>query len=228
MYALLSVATVLLVTGPCCGRLLQEVYDEPGLCFKRKVQYGESGDVFLLIDDVIACLKKITIDTSIAKQAVAGYNDLFSAGYGYYNYNNDVLDSSPIQNPYNWTIFNGTSAGQVNFAEEFKALRAKIDQNGADGMLLYQIQDILSKAKDAHTSGIGNELNTMMLVSTGTGSDRWLSLVKEEDSGDVHVVGYDANDSNSPAYRLLYINGEDPLSFLKELIANPAMGSVSS
>lgn len=95
-------------------------------------------------------------------------------------------------------------------------------------MLLYQIQNILSKAKDAHTSGIGNEIDSLMLVSNGNSSDRWLSLSKDKDTGDVHVVGYDAKEENSPAYRLRSINKEEPLAFLKDLTANPAMGSVSS
>lgn len=90
---LLLVITVSLMTSPCSGRFLQEVYDEPGLCFKRNFQYNFNGVAFLPIKDVIACLEKITIDTSIAKEAVSGYNALFSTGYGYYNYNNDILDS---------------------------------------------------------------------------------------------------------------------------------------
>jgi hypothetical protein len=225
---LLLVTTASLVTSPCYGRLLQEVYDEPGLCFKRNFEFIANGGVFLLVEDVIACLEKVTIETSIAKEAVSGYNALFSTGYGYYNYNNDILDSSPIKNPYNWTIFNGTDGGRVNFAKEFEALRAKIDQNGANGMLLYQIQNILTKAKDAHTSGIGNNFDELILVSKGNSSDRWLSLLKDEDTGDVHVVGYDAKEENSPAYRLRSINEEEPLGFLKDLTANPAMGSASS
>lgn len=221
------VTASLLVAPSCYARVLHQVYQDPGLCFERDFQYVDTrNNVYISIDDVIACLKKIKIESSLATEAVSGFNSIFSSGYGYYYYNNDVLESSPIYNPYNWTIFNGTSGGQVNYDQEFKALVKKINREGADGMLLYHIQDILSRSKDAHTSGIGNNVDAMSMVSRNKGSDRWLSM-EQGDNGEVYVVGYDAKDDEPTGIRLVSINGEEPIGFLVKLLSNPAMGHVS-
>ncbi|WPT15293.1 hypothetical protein PSENEW3_00003234 [Picochlorum sp. SENEW3] len=183
------------------------------------------------VGDVVDCLTKVRIDMDFALDAVDSYNNILQAGYGYYYYSNDVLESSPIENPFGWEIFNGTSGGQVDYDKEFQALREDIEAKGhADGMLAYKINDILLRAKDGHTSGIELELDILSLLDEDPGAVRsWLSLQMDERAMARVVNNIHVNSSifDAEIRVVKSINGENPLSYLDELVSNPAIGSQS-
>lgn len=189
----------------------------------------------LPVKDVVSCLQTLEMSSTNAIGAVKGYRDLFKAGYAYYNYNNNPLNSTPFANPYHWGVYNGTSGGQVDFELEFGALINQIQKDGkSDGLLPYEIEDIINRSRDFHTSTIGNPINVLLFKHgnnpSGTAS-RWLSLDTDE-SGRVFVAGFPTfQDSNSAlmaerknGVRVKAINSADPLKFLDDFVQNPAIG----
>ena len=203
----------------------------PGPCFNTNVNYVvDSETIALPVKEVVRCLRTLEMNSTLAIQAVNGYKELFKVGYGYYNFNNDVLNSKPFANPYNWGVYNGTSGGQVNYEKAFDALATQIKKDGkADGLLPYEIQDIITSARDAHTSGINNDLDTLLLLSSS--SKRWLALDTDA-SGNVFVVGFplidvdedSVGDARKNGVKVTSINGRDALEFLSEFVENPAIG----
>jgi len=128
------------------GRTLQTsdraVWDNPNACFNRTgmLPIGTSKDLALPLRAVIDCLSSLKVERDFAMGSIQAYSDIFGLGYGYYDFNNDALDSLPLQNPLNWEIFNGTSGGQVNYKRQFSYLKQRAKKrNGASGLLSFQI-----------------------------------------------------------------------------------------
>ena len=179
---------------------------------------------------VLKCLRKIELDKDVSMNAVRAYRDAFAAGYGYYYYNNDPLDSDPLKNPFGWEIYNGSSGGQVNYKKEFNKLIYKIKRKGSDGTLAYTISDIIIQARDAHSSHVSWEMGNLILVQVSSDQPVWLNLRKNKASSEVQVVGnVVGSDGKGVAETKVVrkINGRDPLKFLKDLSSNTAMGASS-
>ena len=125
-------------------------------------------------------------------------------------------------------IYSGYSGGQVNYSKEFENMTLRVQRDGkANGMLAYQVNDVLMRARDAHTNGVVWDLDILALVSdtfADTGESRWLSLQMDDDSNDVQVisrVGQEGKDTKV----VTSINGKDPLMFLRDLTSNPSIGA---
>jgi hypothetical protein len=213
------------------GRLLTGVYKDPSSCFGVPPG-GPQDDQGLLIplNTVIQCLQKIRLPEEFAVRSVEAYRDAFAAGYGYYYYNNDPLDSDPLANPLGWEIYNGTSGGQVNYEKAFNDLISDIKKNGADGMLAFKISDIITRARDAHSDQVSWEMGTLSLVRGDDGPTVWLNLDKPEGSSEVRVIAnvVGTNGTGVAETKVVStINGQDPLKFLIDLTSNPALGVAS-
>lgn len=226
-----------LVLSLALGVQSRTIAPDPMRCFPKSpslyfsVTPVDEKIFFAPVGDVVDCLTKVKIDKAFALDAVDSFNDILKDGYGYYYYNNDILKSSPIANPFGWEIFNGTSGGQVDYDKEFQALREEIEAKGhADGMLAYKINDILLRAKDGHTSGIRLDMGTLSLFDESPDAvPSWLSLQINK-KGALQVVNNvlmngSVYDVKTNVVRS--INGEDPLSYLDKLVSNPAIGSQS-
>ena len=210
------------------GRSLSEVWDDPNLCFNMAEATNSEEGYLLPIKNVLNCLRKVRLDQDFAVTAVEAYRDVFAAGYGYYFYNSDVLDSDPLKNPYSWEIFNGSSGGQVNYEKEFNALIDEIKKDGgADGTLSYRITDIIIQARDAHSDPVEWPLGNLNLIQSSSDAPVWLNLRLKEGSSEVEVVGNVIGPTGSGVAEtkvVTTINGEDALSFLRDLTTNPALG----
>ncbi|KAI8111975.1 hypothetical protein M9435_004470 [Picochlorum sp. BPE23] len=210
------------------GRSLSKVWTDPGLCFNLSEATTTAEDNAVLpINNVLDCLRKIRLNQDFAVTAVEAYRDAFAAGYGYYYYNSDVLESAPLKNPYSWEIFNGSSGGQVNYEKVFNELIEEIRKDGADGTLSYRITDIITQARDAHSGPVDWPLGTLNLIQTSSDAPVWLNLRLKEGSSEVEVVGnvIGLNGTGVAETKVVTtINGEDALLFLKDLTTNTAIG----
>ena len=184
------------------------------------------GNAYLVpLEDASRCLEEISLSKDFGLSTLQSYRDIFELGYAYYYYGNDVLKSSPIVNPYGWTIHNGSSGGQVNYEEEFNRLIDELEKNGnATGMLAYEINDVILRARDAHSSTV-EVPGVIALVDQnfdveGDGWSGRLSLAMD-DAGNVRVVNIGSSNSTKTVSS---INGEDPLLFLREITSNTGLG----
>jgi len=184
------------------GRTLQAsdraIWENPNACFDSTGSLpipNNDQSLALPLSAVIDCLTNLNVKRDFAMGSIQAYSDLFNLGYGYYDFDNSVLDSLPLQNPLNWEIFNGTSAGEVNYKRSFSYLKQMAKKNnGTSGLLSFQIADIILRARDLHTSPTGAIFDTIFLVQENDGPNAWLSL--QMNGSEVSVVG-NVMDNNS-------------------------------
>ena len=55
---------------------LSGVLKEPGLCFEAASGRSDTGDLYIPIDEVLKCLRKVKLNTDFAVEAVEAYNDV--------------------------------------------------------------------------------------------------------------------------------------------------------
>ena len=176
------------------------------------------------IELAASCLESVKVDGKAASSEVRAVDSIFSMGYAYYTYNNDVLASEPISAPpggANWAIHTGPGGGQVNYQEAFGSLEDRIrQQEHGDLMLAYEIQDILLRARDAHTAPHPVPL-ALVIYAPGEGGVRLSLRQRDDGSGDIDVITVSQSEGTKVVSS---INGEDPIAFLKELTANTGLG----
>lgn len=223
----------------------EEILKDPRPCISINTVEGllrppkQKDQVLVPVEAIVECLReKVSIRESFAVDSIDAYNDVLKGGYGYYYFNDDVLKSTAISNPYGWEIYNGSLGGQVNYDEEFQKLKQEVMRNGsATGMLAYQISDILLRARDAHTNPVTWDFGSQYIVDEnkargGDSPSRWLSMHMSED-GEVQVITR-VSESTSQEYGVpevkvvASINGNtDPVGFLRNLTDNPSLGTSS-
>jgi len=208
------------------GRTLQAsdgvIWENSDVCFNPSDAFVDddfSSELAYPLESVIDCLKSLKVKRDFAMESIQAYSDIFDLGYGYYNFDKNVLDFLPLQNPLNWEIFNGSSGGQVNYKRAFSDLKQMAQRNnGTSGLLSYQIADIILRARDAHSAPTGVLFDTIYLVQENNGPNTWLSLQKN--GSKVNVIGNVMDNSTGDAVGtkiVSSINNINPLDFLKSL-----------
>ena len=189
-----------------------------------------------------ACLEQVTLDTAMTVQMVTSINGLFDANYGFYDYARDAPDSSPLNNPLDWAIYNGSRGGQVDFSKQFEELIERVERDGANLFTTLEMCDIIAKARDSHTGNPLTFVNNAVLLGTGLVlldmgeidklkqnssaplPKRYLSLA--EANGDVSVIQvYPASGTKEVIKR---IDGTDAMDFMEDLVSNTAFRAISS
>jgi len=179
---------------------------------------------FTPVKNVYTCLDTVTLPKEYGVETVMAYDHLLEAGYAYYYYADDIL-KTPTENPRKLMIHNGTFGGQVNHKKEFQQLISEVQTSGkATGMLAYKINDVLLRGRDAHTSLLALPDTVAFYDENFNPEDshwpgRW-SLEKLE-NGTVKVISI--NDDLQKT--VVSINGEEPLSFLKNFTLMTGLGN---
>ncbi|KAI8106883.1 hypothetical protein M9434_001537 [Picochlorum sp. BPE23] len=221
--------------------------DDASTCFEDWYlqEKDDTGNVLfraITVPSATACLERITLDTSVTVDTVKSIWNLFDANYAFYNYAKNPLDSSPLNNPLRWTIYNGTSGGQVFFSRRFEDLIERVESNGANLFTILEMCDIIAKARDSHTGnplsfvnnavlkGVGlvlldmNEFNSLKEDGSSLLPPRYLTL--QEMNGNTSIIQvYPTLDRKET---IKSIQGVNAMEYMQELVSNTALGIVSS
>eukprot|EP00889_Picochlorum_renovo_P000931 jgi/Picre1/27961/NNA_000922.t1 len=150
-------------------------------------------------------------------QMLTSINGLFDANYAFYDYARDAPDSSPLNNPLDWAIYNGSSGGQVDFSSEFGKLIERVERDGAN---LFTTLEMCIGVVLLDT----DEIDKLKQNNSDPLPRRYLSL--EEVNGDVSMIQvYPALGTKEVIKR---IDGVDAMGFMEDLVSNTALTTVGS
>ncbi|WPT13207.1 hypothetical protein PSENEW3_00001051 [Picochlorum sp. SENEW3] len=227
--------------------ILENKATDSNECFKDGYLQNVDAEGNLLfrmvkLPSAIACLERVTLDTAMTVQMVTSMKDLFNANYAFYDYARDAPDSSPLNNPLDWAIYNGSSGGQVDFSSEFGKLIERVERDGANLFTTLEMCDIIAKARDSHTGNPLTFVNNGVLDSIGLElldmgefdklkqnssislPKRYLNL--EEVDGSVSLILlYPASGKKE---EIKSIDGVAAVDFMDTLVSNTALQLVSS
>lgn len=141
-------------------------------CFQHGYLQNVDDDGNLLfrvakLPSATACLEQVTLDTAMTVQMVKSIWGLFDANYAFFDYATNAPDSSPLNNPLDWAIYNGSSGGQVNFRNQFGELIERVERDGANLFTTLEMCDIIARARDSHTDNPLTFVNNAVLQGTG-------------------------------------------------------------
>ena len=173
------------------------------------------------LQDASTCFTSISLPSEFGESTLKSYDDIFSTGYGYYYYNNDVLKSSPISNPFDWNIYNGSSGGQVDYHKEF----TRLSNEDITGMLPYQINDVLLQGRDAHTSTLQYPGIISLYDEHFEEKGQWPGRLTMDMTSNGTLQVINVNETSNKT--VVSINGEDPVQFLRDITSNTGLGSMT-
>lgn len=188
------------------------------------------------------CYGKIILDSDSTIQGIDSILGTLKQFYAFYNYAVDAPNSSPLNNPDAWAIYNGTRGGQVNLAQKQQDLVNRVEKNGATLLTIMDLATASSAPRDAHISSILYFMNNAVLRGTSlvildqgdlkqiqagkTVPGRYLTL--EESDGIVSVV-MKSNDTDNVIKIIDTIDGVPGVEYLEGFVSIPEfVGSIAS
>ena len=202
-------------------------------CFDPSLRVGNS----VSLSAAKECYGQVALDSEVTIQGITSLLDTMEHFYAFYNYAVDAPNSSPLNNPENWFIFNGTSGGQANLSQKRQELINQVERDGATLLTVMDLASTVAAPRDTHISPITLYMNNAVLGSAGfailddserTGSPspgRYLTL--DEINGVVSVV-MKSNDTEEVTKVIETIDGVRALDYLEGFVSLPGMAPAMS
>lgn len=160
----LTFATLVVVSAGRPGTALEKQDTAP--CFGAVSYISSANESLVSLSAAKECYSKVKLDVNNTMQGILSIMQTLRHSYAFYNYAVDAPDSSPLNNPYNWPIYNGTSGGQTNLTQKQEELINEIIENGASLLTVMRLQTAVSSPRDAHIGFILKFMNNGVLNNT--------------------------------------------------------------
>jgi hypothetical protein len=128
-------------------------------CFDPSRRIGDG----ISVSAAKECYGKVALDSEVTIQGITSLLDTMEHFYAFYNYAVDAPNSSPLNNPENWFIFNGTSGGQANLSQKRQELINQVERDGATLLTVMDLASTVAAPRDAHISPITRYMNNAVL-----------------------------------------------------------------